>query len=301
MTANNSIIYIAGYGRSGSTLLTILLDAHPQLAGVGEICHLLTEWETSDRRCSCGQLYADCSFWGDLYRQVRPPAQLMKKVESVKALPGALKGNFSSSTRYYEFQRRLFAYIRHQSGKPIVVDASKTAWLAMSRPFALQYLLDEDVYLIHLVRDGLAVTEAQVLTGQNRNLEAGGTIQSGSAWRTSLGWVAANQAAEEVARRLPAERVLRIQFESLLREPEMVMKKIGEWCHLDMASVVTKLQENDKFTVGHLVAGNRLRFESTLQLKRRPTHQGGYQLWPHQRYFFRLIGGRLQQRYGYQI
>ena len=37
------LVYIAGYGRSGSTLLDTVLSSHPQLEGVGEIKYLFRE------------------------------------------------------------------------------------------------------------------------------------------------------------------------------------------------------------------------------------------------------------------
>ena len=35
-----TVLYIAGYGRSGSTVLDMLLGTHPRIIGGGELTHL---------------------------------------------------------------------------------------------------------------------------------------------------------------------------------------------------------------------------------------------------------------------
>ena len=59
-----SIIYIGGYGRSGSTILDIVL----QNAGAGSLGALsnLPTWLKFDHLCSCGEKFSCCSFWKDI-------------------------------------------------------------------------------------------------------------------------------------------------------------------------------------------------------------------------------------------
>src|SRR5262245_54968891 len=58
-------LYIMGRGRSGSTILDILLGNSSQIESVGELVFALSR---ADRdRCSCGLMLSHCFFW----RQVR--------------------------------------------------------------------------------------------------------------------------------------------------------------------------------------------------------------------------------------
>jgi hypothetical protein len=75
-TNKTSCIYIAGRGHSGSTLLTLLLGRHPEIAAVGELANLSlqcyreegrTKWTA---RCGCGERPFDCSIWKDILNQV---------------------------------------------------------------------------------------------------------------------------------------------------------------------------------------------------------------------------------------
>lgn len=58
------IIYIAGYGRSGSTLLERILAAHAGVEGLGEVEHLTRARDLHAASCGCGRPLADCELWG---------------------------------------------------------------------------------------------------------------------------------------------------------------------------------------------------------------------------------------------
>jgi hypothetical protein len=62
------IIFIASLSHSGSTLLDLLLGAHPNFVGLGELYKVLqmspAQLESEKvMRCTCGQHVADCVFW----------------------------------------------------------------------------------------------------------------------------------------------------------------------------------------------------------------------------------------------
>src|SRR5438105_2750282 len=56
------LLYIASPSYSGSTLLALLLGAHPQIATVGELKGNVAG-DFDQYLCSCGMRIADCGFW----------------------------------------------------------------------------------------------------------------------------------------------------------------------------------------------------------------------------------------------
>src|SRR5215472_10332799 len=58
-----TVIYIAGSGRSGSTLLERALGELPGVVNVGELMDLFRRTVAHGERCGCGQSFADCPFW----------------------------------------------------------------------------------------------------------------------------------------------------------------------------------------------------------------------------------------------
>ena len=59
-----SILYIAGAGRSGSTLLASVLGQSQGVVDVGEVWKVWRVIGEPGRRCGCGSELVDCRFWG---------------------------------------------------------------------------------------------------------------------------------------------------------------------------------------------------------------------------------------------
>src|SRR5499427_9656408 len=58
-----TVVYIAGSGRSGSTMLERVLGEIPGFVNVGELIDLFRHVARHGERCGCGELFADCPFW----------------------------------------------------------------------------------------------------------------------------------------------------------------------------------------------------------------------------------------------
>jgi len=67
------LIYLTGSGRSGSTLLDIMLSQHSDIAALGEIhrLYLNANKNTAGNRCTCGQSVKDCPFWKEVERELQ--------------------------------------------------------------------------------------------------------------------------------------------------------------------------------------------------------------------------------------
>jgi hypothetical protein len=107
------LVYIGGYGHSGSTLLEYLMTANPEVIACGEIVNARRDWQKT-RKCSCGQSAESCPVWGPLFN------------ESVKAV----RRNHTA----------LVLALLHQVADhyAIIVDSSKTAWSHALAPFKLR-------------------------------------------------------------------------------------------------------------------------------------------------------------------
>lgn len=61
------IVYIAGLGHSGSTVLDMSLGANPKIVGLGEVGAMLLKKDKNrlfeKSTCSCGEKGSDCDFW----------------------------------------------------------------------------------------------------------------------------------------------------------------------------------------------------------------------------------------------
>ena len=131
------LIYIGGYGRSGSTLLERILASHPNIVGCGEL-HNIEDDFIQNEMCGCGQRASDCDFYRALFNQ---------KDEL----------NFSETN----FIASLYGPNIH-----FLVDSSKTTYGTMSRPAKLS--VDFEIYFIHLKRNLMEVISSQMLAKGGR-------------------------------------------------------------------------------------------------------------------------------------
>lgn len=161
------VLYIGGWGRSGSTLLDLILGQAPGVFSAGEVREIWQSGLVENRPCGCEQPFRDCSFWqavGDAgfggwdripldeilrlrYSLDRPwsfPAlPLRRLVNPVGAQVEAYTGTL----------QRLYAAIAEVSGASVIVDSSNLP----SHAFLLRTMPGIDLRVIHLVRDSRAV------------------------------------------------------------------------------------------------------------------------------------------------
>lgn len=270
--ARPRILYIAGYGRSGSTVLDIVLGSHPSAVGLGEVTYLFEE-AVLDRKCACGKPFRECSLWHGALAEVGDPRRAAKTIRVVERrlfLPWLVlgRGLFLPRRRYAAIQGALLAHVRRVCGAPVLVDSSKTARGAAGRALALAWFLAEDVRVIHLVRDAREVLRSLVATGSNWALEGRASPPRLPAFRAMSGWLLSNLSAAFLGRLLGRRRYLRLRFHDLLDDPEAVLTRICEWAGLDTAGIREAASKRGPFRAGHQVGGNRLRAQREIHIRK---------------------------------
>lgn len=297
------VIYIAGYGRSGSTVLDIVLGNHSQITSLGEAAFLFDEWDVPSRRCSCAKPYRECMFWRDLFVNRLPSpdaAPLRRRVESLSAIPRLLLRLVAPTDikAYRSSQKMLFEYVISRADKPIVVDSSKTARATAGRFFALSRIAGEDVYVLHLVRNGLATMES-VLLGSNWAIEGYIPPRKWPAIRAAIGWVSSNVCASVLGRLIGPKRYMLLRYEDFLAEPTMTLRRIGRFAGFDSQELACRLDNDEYFQVGHNVGGNRVRLQGRIRLRKYTNRSYGDRLKLRHRLFFAVVCGWLHRLYGY--
>jgi Glycosyl transferase family 2/Sulfotransferase family len=152
------VVYLGGFGRSGSTLLERILGGIPGWVNVGELVDLPRSVYVHQERCGCGKPFLDCPFWSAVGERAygsassgdprdsgtRPIgwhdepmqrlADLRLKVARQRTLPQLLalaRGRSADSElaeRVQEYQAgygRIYRAIAEVSGADVIVDASK--------------------------------------------------------------------------------------------------------------------------------------------------------------------------------
>src|ERR671916_273713 len=282
------VLKITGLGRSGSTILDVVLGNHPDIESVGEASNLIRNgWISREslrgipkdrlRRptCTCGKrldvLYVDapdeaCPFWSSVRREWLERAD----GESIESYP-KLQNDFELKRRwprllyerrrpsaplrsYARLTRTFFESIRAVSGKPVIVDSSKSP----ARALALGMVPGIDLYVVHLVRDGRGVITSLRKTFE-KDVQAGimWDHQGHPLWKSVVRWIVKNLVSEWVCSQLGPKRTIRLRYEDLVADPEAALGRIGSLIGLHLTDVADAASSGKPMQVGHNIGGDR--------------------------------------------
>ncbi len=262
-----SVIYVAGYGRSGSTILDIVLGSHPAIWAMGAV-HNLPFW--GDRPCSCGEPLSSCDFWSvTLSGTDHPDGDTQLAVESRRSILRLLAGRTPSETRqrYRSDHHDVLTAARQVSGREWLVDSSKSAGQTLGRPLALRTIAGADVIVVHLVRSPLGVfrSVSAGAGGSHRpRVKRRHTIQ---AFHTAAQWTLTNLACLVLFR---GGRTARISLDMLTGDPYEAFSRISSACGLDLSDLATTVSAEVPVKPGHQIGGNRVREQGEVVIDRSP-------------------------------
>ncbi|NHF73101.1 sulfotransferase family protein [Paracoccus xiamenensis] len=296
------IIYVAGYGRSGSTLLDMMLGSDPRIFGAGEMSTICRHVWPNDEFCACHARVRACPLWSGIMAEwlassVDPAAhaKLQQKIEPVFAPARSLGG--ATARRYGEETLALLRITAAHAGRPVLLDSSKSPGRGLALAAAAQ-AAGVDFRVLHLVRDPRAVAYS-MSKPMKIDTEAGvqKRIRAHPAWRTALRWNYVNAGADALMRRLPDGHGLRLRYEDLVSQPEAVLNNVGIAVGQQLGTIAEAIAEGAQIAASHQVAGSRIRMSGPMAL--RPDLNWQDRMAPAARAQVERISGGRMRRYGY--
>jgi hypothetical protein len=234
-----NVIYIAGTSHSGSTLLDLMLNAHPNVISVGELAKLKQQLRTpkvhTTARCSCGApSILDCPFW------VRVNQWLVDRESKTLA---DLELSDGSDGEWHSANEVLFRAIAETSGKNFIVDSSKD-------PDRLRRLLQVptlNVFPVHLIRS----PQGNIYSLMRKH--------GGFYWH-----IARYEFVHAKIRRLVKDVAHTVvYYEELASNPKGTLSSVLEPLELTFNRRQVSWSREEK----HSVAGNRLRLKPTSEVR----------------------------------
>jgi hypothetical protein len=274
------LVYIGGYGQSGSTLLEILITTNPNAVACGEIVNGLRKRSGKMLTCSCGSLARDCPIWS-VFNEI--PIGLQHHEGLVITL------------------------LRHADGKyAIMSDSSKTTWGTITAPFRLRRRLEQDFCLVHLVRDPRAVCWSAIRLAQ-RDAQRKKTRKNSRltkrvlskpilrCLRTSIGWWVANISCELFGW-LYSSQYLRIHYEHIACSPHIGLRELFGLVSPGVMLRFTEIGASDN---RHQIYGNRLIRQRLLLSDVRLDDRWKFEMASGYRCLAGALTWPLRRRYGY--
>lgn len=267
-----AIVYLGGFGRSGSTLVERVLGAVPGWCNVGELVDLARAVARTDERCGCGAPFSRCSFWIEVGRRafggwtpelldrlvtLHRGAARQRHLPALVAAPGRVPAGLRDLRSAYTALYRAVAQV---SGAEVIVDASKGPALGL----ALAGSDDLDVRLLNVVRDPRAVAWSW-----SRQVDRPHTMgEPGEMWRigtrrSATQW-AALQLEVAVMTRLSRVRSARLRYEDFVADPVTTLARATATLGLPVSASDLPVVGPGTVRLGssHGLSGNPSRFRS---------------------------------------
>jgi len=265
------VLYIGGWGRSGSTLLAHVLAGVPGFVSVGELRYVWQAGPAGNELCGCGQAFADCPFWAavgeeafggwdqvDVDEVLRLEASVLRHRNiPLLGMRRLAPGHRRDVERYADLTVRLYRGILTVSGGQVVVDSTKNPPYA----YFLQAASGSGIALrvLHLVRDSRGVVHSWTKRVARPEVAGGEAyFQNFSPFAAGVRWMQCNLAFE-LLRRLGAPTV-QMRYERLAQDPraelERMFVSMGEPDQHDLSAVGAEVHVAGQ----HSVRGNPMRF-----------------------------------------
>lgn len=263
------VLFIAGTGRSGSTLLDRMLGQTAGVFSAGEVRYLWQNSLIDDHLCGCGNPFSRCELWSSIMADVldaggtmtpREIIDIKSSIDRMRFIPSLVFDVMSPRRRrllerYRGLLESLYRSVRERTQCRLIVDSSKDP----SHGFVLATSPDIELHVVHLVRDSRAVAHSwtrRKLDPARRSRSA--TMPTEAPARSAMMWNVHNSLSSGL--RWTAASYRRVRYEDVVADPESVVDEVLAPCGLSGAN---RRATNGTVELGvqHTISGNPMRFE----------------------------------------
>jgi hypothetical protein len=219
------VLYIGGWGRSGSTILAYAIGMLPGYAPVGELRFVWRSGVLDDDRCTCGAPFSGCPWWRrvgdaafggwqavDAELLARAAVRACSPAVGTRSMLRPSASPHGPLRTYREATEALYRAIHSVSGCHTIIDSSKHPAYAAH----LASLPVLDLRLLHLVRDSRGVAQSWTKVLMRPDTQRPRQFPRFHPAASGVRWTVSHLGVELLARRQPA---VRIRYESLAADP----------------------------------------------------------------------------------
>lgn len=259
------VLFFAGSGRSGTTVINSILGQMDGVFAAGELRYLWQRGMVEDRLCGCGVPFAKCPVWSAVLARAFTGHTAINPSEIAQRLLSRLRmARVPMMLWRCMLGRRPVAWhpddaliggvyralVAH-TGQHLIVDSSKLPPYGL----LLSTLPGVELYVLHVVRDARAT--AFSWRRPKRALDFGDDqlMPQQQPWKSSLLWLFWNTLTAMLWRRADG-RYLRVRYEDFVRDPKATMSQVAAMVGLDPALLPFETPTSVRLQPTHSVAGN---------------------------------------------
>ena len=253
------VIYIAGNGHSGSTLLDMILGSNDGCFSAGELT-FITRDTIMEEYCSCKELIPECEVWSEVIRiweqereiSYKNYQKLRLRFERNKTSVRTLINKYCPSESFEQYclaTLQLFQAIQKVTGNSVIIDSSKSP----QRIAVLAKIVD--LRVIHICRNFTGVFNSSKKSSI-KNMTAGIEADSPASrtWKVIVDWIFTNLAVEIFSIGVKLRKVI---YKDFVRSPKSLRK---------IHPLLKDFDGQQSFSASHMMAGNIIRLKKNLKI-----------------------------------
>ena len=264
------VLFIGGWGRSGSTILELMLGEMQGYYPVGEIYNIWVRGFDENQLCSCGNPFKECEFWCSVVEEafggfqsldMKEVLDWQQSIDRMRYIPQLAFPSLRRIKYKEKFQQyagtleRLYTAIKKVSNCKVIVDSSKEP----THGFVLNAIHQIDLGIVHLIRDSRGVAFSwQRKKSRPEIYWKKEYMPKYSFARSAIEWNIRNLIVDMLS--LLCKRNIKIFYEDLVAQPRTTVSKLikdllGTDANMDF------LKGNELILAKHhTVSGNPNRF-----------------------------------------
>lgn len=301
------VLYIAGLGRSGSTILANSLGQVEGFFSAGELNFIWKHNVLENRLCGCGTPFRECPVWQEIFRRAfggmdAVDARRMISLQASGArtrhvlpmlVPAGRRRIASRLREYLANTGRLYRAMAEVTGSRVIVDSSKEP----AYGYAVGMIPGVDLRVVHLIRDPRAAAYSWLRKKEQPDSETRRYMFRMGPGRSAVLWDAWNLSAEALWR---GRSYLRLRYEDFVAAPGPALRSVLDLAGEPEAPLPLVGEREVKLGVSHTVSGNPNRFE-TGAVELRPDERWRSGMTPRDRALATALTLPLLPRYGYPL
>jgi hypothetical protein len=243
-----------GTGRSGTTILEILLKNNPDFFGAGELTYIFRDGFIQNKECSCGSLTTECAFWKNIKKEFTLNEILLNRTDfeyvAKHWIFPFLFLNLARKKRlmsYIQNNEKLFLAIKKYSGCNTIIDSSKYP----GRALTLAQYYPAQIKILCITRSPGGLLAAFKKRNEDEQKPKSNLM-------AAIYYLYVTACMFLVKYRF-GKICYSIRFEELRGDPIGTLTKIQQWSGYNLSGSIEKIYKEEMLDVGHIVTGNRLR------------------------------------------
>ncbi len=264
----SKVLFVGAMGRSGSTVLELMLGAFDGFTGVGELRYVWQMGLLENRLCECGQPFRLCPFWQRVgeeafdgwnvdFHRVLTVKNRLERHRALPALWRRVGGTKPELLWYADILTRLYNGIQAVTGASVIVDSSKIPPYL----FMLRRVSGVDLRLLHLVRDPRGVVYSWKKRVPRPDVPDGETYMPTFSTSKSVGlWIDYNLMYHLAG--LSGTPRMFLRYEDFIAAPRESMTRVLEFVGAEVSEQKLHALGQPRVPVrgSHAIGGNPVRF-----------------------------------------